>query len=121
MITGSRIKERRLQLGLSADQLAEMNGKNRVAVYRYEGDEIENFPLPVIVPLAEALHTSPAYLMGWTDDPSEIISEPTRESEPEKEEFIRLFSSLGSENQKRILDLMRVLVEGQESMRDHQD
>lgn len=114
MLTGRRIKERRLALGLSADDLAERLGKNRATIYRYEGDEIENFPVSIIEPLADALMTTPAYLMGWTDDPRIITKEPTHADEPERDEFNRLFLALNPENRKRILDLIQVLLAGQQ-------
>lgn len=45
MTIGKRIKLRRIELGLSADELAERIQKNRATVYRYEGDEIANLTL----------------------------------------------------------------------------
>lgn len=68
MTIGDRIKERRLEIGLSVDQVAEKIGKNRATVYRYESKEIEKCPIDILVPLAEALRTTPAYLMGWESD-----------------------------------------------------
>ncbi len=65
MQIGERIKRRREALGLSADQVADKIGKNRATVYRYESNDIKNFPIEVLIPLAEVLHTTPAYLMGW--------------------------------------------------------
>jgi len=62
---GERIKRRREALGLSADQVADKIGKNRATVYRYESNDIKNFPIEILIPLAEVLHTTPAYLMGW--------------------------------------------------------
>lgn len=67
MSVGERIKKRRKELKMSVDQLAEKLGKNRATVYRYEGDEIDNMPLSVLEPLAEALQVSEAYLMGWEE------------------------------------------------------
>lgn len=67
MTIGDRIKLRRQEIGLSVDQVAERIGKNRATVYRYESNEIEKFPLDILYPLAEALRTTPAYLMGWED------------------------------------------------------
>lgn len=64
---GRRIRDRRLQLGLSADQVAEKLGKNRATVYRYESDDIENLPLSIVAPLAEILMVSPAFIMGWDE------------------------------------------------------
>lgn len=69
MNIGNRIKERRLALGMSVDDLAIAVNKNRATIYRYEKGEIENLPTTVIEPLAKALETTPEYLMGWTDDP----------------------------------------------------
>lgn len=65
MNIGQRIKQRRLELGLSADDIAEKIGKNRATVYRYESGEIEDLPTSILEPLAKALSTTPAYLMGW--------------------------------------------------------
>lgn len=64
---GSRIRQKRQELGMSADELAAKLGKNRATVYRYESDDIENFPISVIDSLANALQVSPAYLMGWSE------------------------------------------------------
>ena len=64
MTIGKRIKERRLSLGMTVDELAMKLGKNRATVYRYESDEIKDMPLSVLVPLADALYTTPTYLIG---------------------------------------------------------
>ncbi len=53
---------------LSVGELAEKIEKNRATVYRYESHEIENLPLSTLEPLAQALHTTPDYLMGWIDE-----------------------------------------------------
>jgi len=70
---GKRIKQRRKELKMSVDQLAEILGKNRATIYRYESDDIENMPLSVLEPLARALKVTPAYLMGWEDDQKDDI------------------------------------------------
>ncbi len=67
MTVGSRIREFRKRLGLSVDDVAEKLGKNRATVYRYESDDIENLPAPVLEPLAKVLQTTPAELMGWKE------------------------------------------------------
>ena len=68
MTTGDRIKHCRTRLGLTVEELAARLGKNRATVYRYEKNDITNLPARVLEPLAEALETTPAYLMGWTED-----------------------------------------------------
>lgn len=65
---GERIHKRRLELGLSVDDLAAVLGKNRATVYRYENSSISNLPSGVLEPLARALQTTPEALMGWSED-----------------------------------------------------
>lgn len=62
---GSTIKERRLKLNISVDELAEKLGKSRATIYRYEGNDIDSMPVSVLEPLAAALDTTPSELMGW--------------------------------------------------------
>jgi len=50
---------------MTADELGTRLGKNRATIYRYEKGEIENMPLDILEPIAEALQTTPQYLMGW--------------------------------------------------------
>lgn len=68
MTVGSRIREFRKRLGLSVDDVAENLGKNRATIYRYESDDIENLPAPILEPLAKVLQTTPAELMGWQEE-----------------------------------------------------
>lgn len=74
MNIGRRIKERRKMLKMSADELGQRLGKNRATIYRYENGEIENLPLDILEPIADALETTPAYLMGWEyeEEPEEL-------------------------------------------------
>ena len=78
MTIGERIKQRRIELGLSVDEVAEKLGKNRATVYRYESNEIENLPVGTLEPLAKILETTPAQLMGWDDDKSQASDERTK-------------------------------------------
>lgn len=64
-----RIKSRRLECGLSVEEVAERLGVSRATIYRYESAEIKNMGIDKINPLAEVLKVSPIYLMCWTDDP----------------------------------------------------
>lgn len=71
MTISDRIRNRRLELGLSVDDLANRLGKNRATVYRYESGDIKNYSNDVMIPLAKALQTNPAYLFGF-DDPDPL-------------------------------------------------
>lgn len=73
---GQRIKERRKELDMTADELGRRIGKNRATVYRYENGDIENLPIDVLKPIAKALDIAPQYLMGWNID-TEATSKKT--------------------------------------------
>lgn len=76
MSVGERIKRRRKQLKMSADELGMKIGKNRATIYRYESSEIENLSIELIPSLAKALNVSPAYLMGWEQiEPSQMSTD----------------------------------------------
>lgn len=62
-----KIKERRTQLGLSLEDVAQALGVNKSTVMRYESKSIEKMPINIIPPLAKILQCSPEYLMGWED------------------------------------------------------
>lgn len=65
--TGKRIKERRKELNISADNLAKVLGVSRSTIFRYEKGEIEKVPAKYLEQIARALDTTPAHLMGWED------------------------------------------------------
>lgn len=64
MSIGDRIKQRRKELDLSVDDVANKLNKNRATIYRYESNDIENLPITVLEPLAKVLNTTPVYLLG---------------------------------------------------------
>ncbi len=85
MTIGERIKKIREERNISVDKLAELIGKNRATIYRYESNEIEKLPTSVLEPLCKALGTTPAYIMGWTEEQStqrEIYNYPNIEPLP---------------------------------------
>lgn len=74
MNVGEIIKNRRKEIGMSVDELAEKLNKNRSTIYRYENGEIENMPIDVIYPIAEALRTTPAHLLGWDSEEIDAVA-----------------------------------------------
>ena len=65
MTIGERMKNRRKELKLSADELGARLGKNRSTIYRYENGDIENLPFPMLEPIAKALEMDPRDLVDW--------------------------------------------------------
>lgn len=74
MCTGERMKKRRKELGIKADEVAEALGCSRSTIFRYENGDIEKVPAALINTIANILQTTPAYLMGWADDTASVPS-----------------------------------------------
>lgn len=113
MKIGDRIKQRRKELRMSAEELGRRLGKDRSTIYRYEQGFIENLPLDILEPIAEALQTTPQYLMGWqevqkkNDRLSDIVLKMT-----EDEELLDLaeaLSNLGFEKRQAVKPVLLAL------------
>lgn len=110
MSIGQRIRAMRMQQGLSIDELAYRLGKNRTTVYRYENGDIENLPLGILDSLANALNTTPAYLMGWESSNNTYeVRESFTAIEPKWYDEIVL-DGFNSEEREKLLEYARFLL-----------
>lgn len=110
MNIGQRIKQRRKELKMSGEELANLLGKNRSTVFRYENGEIENLPLDVLEPVAKALQTTPQYLMGWEEvqKNNDIIADIVVKLRTD-EEFLELVKTLNNLDEKKIQGVKQML------------
>ncbi len=69
MTMAERIKERRLQMAYTQEELAQKLGLQKSAIAKYENGRVENIKRSVIADMANILECSPSYLMGW-DEPT---------------------------------------------------
>ena len=75
---GDRIKERRLRMGYTQDELGALLGLQKSAIAKYENGRVENIKRSVIAKMSEILECSPAYLMDLGDEePKRISGQPT--------------------------------------------
>ena len=107
MKIGERIKLRRKELGMSADKLGAILGKDRSTIFRYEKGDIENLPLDILQPIAKALMTTPQYLMGWGDDRKTNSPNDIKLTEGE-ELLLNLFRQIPEDQQQVFLEMGRV-------------
>ena len=71
MNVGEKIKLRRKELRISADDLADAVGVSRSTIFRYEKGDIEKVGPEVLKKIADKLRVSPADLMGWSGEEDE--------------------------------------------------
>lgn len=62
------IANKRNELGLTLEDVAKICNVSISTVKRWESGEIVDIKRDKVVKLAQALHTTPAYIMGWEDE-----------------------------------------------------
>lgn len=82
-----RIKNRRLDMGLSYQDMQDLTGISKSTWQRYETGFIRNLGIDKLDIVAKALKTTPAYLMGWEESPKEDNKLKTLAAHFEGDEF----------------------------------
>ena len=78
MTVGDRIRKVRQEQDVTQQELADYIGVSKQAVYKYENNIVTNIPTDKVDAIAKRLRVSPAYLMGWEEQPAPAASrEPT--------------------------------------------
>lgn len=72
---GQKIKQIRKSKGMSLEQVGDIVGVGKSTVRKWETGDIANMRRDKIALLANALGVKPSYLMGWTDEQHEVITE----------------------------------------------
>lgn len=78
---GKRIKEKRIELGITQEDLASKLGyKSKTTIAKIENGT-NDITQSRVVDFANVLNTTPAYLMGWEDSESQSTSILTKKDE----------------------------------------
>lgn len=72
MEIGEKIKHLRIQYGLTQEELAISVGTKKQTIHKYETGIISNIPANKIKLISDRLNTTPAYLMGWTNEKKDL-------------------------------------------------
>lgn len=106
MDIGDRIKQARLALGYSAEQVADFLQVSPATVYRYENGDISKLPSKFIKPLAEYLCVTPEYLMGWSEESAPVQDLPKND---DIRLLIRGLNKLSPEQLKQAKNVMKAM------------
>lgn len=109
MFNPERLRQRRLDMGLTLEEVGRPLGISRSAVNKYERGVIKNIYTSVVESFASVLCCSPGYLMGWTDDPLEGMHASFSMS-PELLALSDALDKLNEEGREKLLDYATDLV-----------
>ena len=101
-----RLKQKRKEKGWNQGDLAREMMVSRSTVAMWETGANEP-PTPTLERLAELLETSPAYLLGWTDDPINYESMDFSDIDPEQARML-------GNDPRRMYEFLKAQEEGQE-------
>lgn len=111
MTIGERIKQKRLELNMSQDELGKKVGyKSRSSIQKIEA--ARDLPLKKVEKMASALNTTPAYLMGWEDSEGNSHEDfiMPKQTKPDEQyaDFITAYTQASPDVQKAVRLILKV-------------
>lgn len=111
MTLGERVLKRRKELKMSQDELAKKIGySTRSSITLIENNQ-RDLPRAKVILLAEALHTTPSYIMGWEDEDGNEVTE-TQPYEVLKRELG--ISDFTPEEKQQIINYIKFIISQRE-------
>lgn len=101
MNMNDKIKKRRLELGMTIEDVARLIGVSGATVSRWETGDIENMRRDKIALLAKALQVSPSFIMGWDEDTDSAIDEDILV-------ISRAAKRMSPDRKKEMMDLLKI-------------
>ncbi|MGX4600290.1 helix-turn-helix domain-containing protein [Faecalimicrobium sp. JNUCC 81] len=101
----NKIKNRRNELDISYQDLANRTGLSKSTLQRYETGSIKNMPIDKLELIANALDLSPAYLMGWEEkENTKKINQNKDSISIEEEKLLHNFNKLNDLGKKKVIN-----------------
>lgn len=104
-----RLKSRRVDMGLTLQEVADAIGVEKPTVQRYESGKIKKIDTITVEMLAKAVRCDPAYLMGWSEAPC-AFSKVKVSSDTEC--LVDNYKALNDEGRRKLLDYSKDLISG---------
>ena len=108
-----KIKELRLAKKMTLEQVADIVGVGKSTVRKWETGMIANMKRDKIALLANALGTTPAYLMGWKEDNNKQNSPVEPKLTEGEKMLLELFRQIPEDAQKMYLEVLRASLKNQ--------
>lgn len=105
---GRRLRKLRLEQELTLEDVSKKVGVTKATINKYESNTVKNIKRDTIEKLAEALSTSPEYLMGWTDNSTRVNSVHTNNGIIGQNSGTLINNNSGRTLSKEELELLRI-------------
>lgn len=105
-----RIRQKRLELGLTQEELANKLGLQKSAIAKYENGRVTNIKRGTIQLMSDLFQVSPSWLMGLSEDSSEAMIKGSIRAE-EDLAHIKKYYLLSHEKRQIVDNLIDQLLE----------
>ena len=113
MDLSEKIKILRQEHNMTLEELAKAIDVSPSTILRYEKGEIKNLRRDKIKKLADALFTTPAYLMGWEDEIKETSNNNLENLPKDEKEVLSLYKELDIEDRAEIRGTMKGMLKAE--------
>jgi len=97
---GEKIRERRIELGMTQEELAKRVGyTSRSTINKVEMSQ-RDVTHSMIIKYAQALHTTPSYLMGWYDEEDEKLIKAYHDADRKNQAIVRQLLDIDESNKE---------------------
>ena len=115
MTIGERIRRRRIELGMSQDELAKRLGYKDRSTISYIEKNGGNLQMSKVEEIAKILEMPPEVLMGWGESEDEVVL-TSRE-----QKMLALFRTLNADGQEVAFTMITVLSKSPEYIKNSPD
>lgn len=109
MNLGERIKTRRLELGLTLEEVGKIVDVSKSTVMKWETGYIENMKRDKIALLAKALKVSPLWIMGIDEEIDNV--KDTEPLDKDIQLIQRAHKKMNEKQRKKMMDLLKLSFE----------
>lgn len=96
-----RIRQLRLEKGLTQDELGKLLGVSHSAIAKYENGMTANIKMATVAKMAKIFNCKPSYVMALDDDPKAVSVDMPGASE-EFAKLAELYTMLNEEGKERL-------------------
>lgn len=109
MCFSQRVRQRRIELGMTQDELAKKMGySSRSSINKIENGR--NVTQKIIVKLANVLQTTPSYLMGWEQSYNNKKEQITHINNEDYVDIYNKITHLDDDNKKKVEEYIDLLL-----------
>ena len=113
-IRSERIKALIKESNQTYQELEKTTGIKKSSLQRYASGATTKIPLDVIEKLSKAFGVSQEYLMGWSENKKENLPTDNIKLTEGEKSLLELFRMIPEENQKMVLQMIRVALNNRE-------